>query len=67
MSNRSNREQKMYVTGDTHGDEARMRCREFAYNQDLQEGDILFICGDFGYIFNDSYREHLFLKYLANK
>ena len=32
MSNRSNREQKMYVTGDTHGDEARMRCREFAYN-----------------------------------
>lgn len=67
MSNRSNREQKMYVTGDTHGDEARMRCREFAYNQDLQEGDILFICGDFGYIFDDGYREHLFLNYLADK
>lgn len=37
----------------------------FAYNTDLHEGDILFVCEDWGYFFNNSYKERLFLRYLA--
>lgn len=61
------REPKMYVTGDTHGDEARMLDEKAIYNKDLVEGDILFVCGDFGYISNDGYKEHMSLKYMAEE
>lgn len=62
-----NKKRKMYVTGDTHGEEARMVYAGYPYNRDLGEGDILFILGDFGYISNDGYKEHMFLKYLAEE
>ena len=55
-------EHKMYVTGDCHGEEARMIYRGFPYNGDLGNADILFCCGDWGYISNDS-----FLDYLAEE
>ena len=53
------------VTGDTHGEEGRFLYPEELANKHLQKGDYLFICGDFGYLFDDSYRERQFLKYLA--
>ena len=56
------KEHKMYVTGDCHGEKARMLYKKFPYNRDLKEGDILFCCGDWGYI-SDSF----FLDYLAEK
>lgn len=53
------------ITGDTHGEEGRFLHPEEPANKYLQKGDYLFICGDFGYLFDDSYRETKFLKYLA--
>ena len=55
------------VTGDTHGEEGRFIHANAPANKNLQRGDYLFICGDFGYLFNDDYREHNFLKYLAEE
>lgn len=55
------------VTGDTHGEEARFQYMDSAVEKNLKEGDYLFICGDFGYISNDGYQEHLFLRFLAEK
>ena len=43
------------VTGDTHGEEGRFLYPEELANKHLQKGDYLFICGDFGYLFDDSY------------
>ena len=53
------------ITGDTHGEERRFIYPEEPANKCLKEGDYLFICGDFGYIFKNSYREREFLNYLA--
>ena len=58
---------KLYVTGDCHGEESRMTYSGFAYNKDLGEGDILFCCGGWEYISDDSYRERRFLEYLAEE
>ena len=52
------------VTGDTHGEEGRFLYPEELANKHLQKGDYLFICGDFGYLFDDSYRERQFLNTL---
>ena len=62
-----NNEHKLYVTGDTHGEDARFVYEGFGYNRDLKEGDILFVCGDFGFIGDDSYHERTYLNYLANE
>lgn len=53
------------ITGDTHGEEGRFLHPEELLNKYLKEGDYLFVCGDFGYLFDDSYRERQFLKFLA--
>lgn len=53
------------VTGDTHGEKGRFFYPEELTNKHLQKGDYLFICGDFGYLLNDTYGERQFLKYLA--
>ena len=55
----------LYVTGDTHGEEGRFRYMNSEILKTLKEDDYLIICGDFGYIFNNSYRERTFLKYMA--
>lgn len=55
------------VTGDTHGEEGRFLHREELCNKFLRQGDYLFICGDFGYVSDGSYRERKFLQYMAEE
>ena len=33
----------------------------------LEKDDKLFVCGDFGYVWDDSFRERKFLEYMANE
>lgn len=47
----------IYVTGDTHGEHGRM----YQIDKQLSDDDYLIICGDFGYIFKDTYSEKTFL------
>ncbi len=47
----------IYVTGDTHGEQSRF----YRLDSYLKAGDILVICGDFGYLFLDDLHEHRFL------
>lgn len=55
------------VTGDTHGEKNRFLNPKEPANKHLKKGDYLFICGDFGYIFNDTCKEREFLEFLANE
>lgn len=57
----------LYVTGDTHGEEGRFLYKDSAIEKNLTENDKIIICGDFGYIWNDSYKERQFLNLLADK
>ncbi len=57
----------LYVTGDTHGEEGRFQYMDSAIEKTLKEGDKLFVCGDFGYISDDSYPERQFLRFLCEK
>ena len=57
----------IYITGDKHGNKDK-----FLYNDSLFErvatyGDTLIVCGDFGYIFDDSPKEYAFLNVFINK
>ena len=54
----------IYVTGDMHGELERLYDREF---RKLKSGDILIICGDFGYIFDGSKTEKEVISYLATR
>ena len=54
----------IYVTGDTHGDIERFKSREM---KKLGSGDTLIICGDFGFLWDDSRAERNALKKLASK
>lgn len=40
----------IYVTGDTHGEQARLRGHRYEM-KNLSSNDILIVCGDFGYMF----------------
>lgn len=53
------------VTGDTHGEEGRFLYPDMYSNRHLSQGDYLFVCGDFGYVFTGSYKERQFLDFLA--
>lgn len=57
----------LYVTGDTHGEEARFQYKKSAIEKTLREGDKLIICGDWGYISNGSSQENKYLDFLAKK
>lgn len=57
----------LYVTGDTHGEIGRFTYMNFEIEKTFEEGDKLFVCGDFGYIFRNDFEERKFLKYLADK
>lgn len=57
----------IYVTGDTHGEEGRFKYMDSAMEKTLTENDKLIICGDFGYISDDSYQERMFLRFMAEK
>ena len=44
----------VYVTGDLHGDYSRFKRPEM---KKLRAGDILLVCGDFGFIWDNSKQE----------
>lgn len=52
----------VYVTGDLHGDAARLRAPEL---RKLKKGDTLLVCGDFGFIWDGSKAEQAALKKLG--
>lgn len=54
----------VYVTGDMHGDYNRFKAP--AYKR-LRTGDVLIVCGDFGFIWNNSRQERAILKKLREK
>lgn len=54
----------LYVTGDTHGDYKRFseaKCRK------IKKGDTLFVCGDFGFLWEEGKTEEKLLQKLAKK
>lgn len=54
----------IFITGDTHGDRDRLSRRKL---RKLQEGDTLIICGDFGFLWNDSKAEQKYLESLGKR
>lgn len=54
----------IYVTGDTHGDINRFKDAQM---KKLRGSDTLIICGDFGFIWDDSRKERSTLRKLASK
>ena len=55
----------IYITGDTHGEQAR-----FLYSPEEKlwtADDVVIVCGDFGFIFNDDFAENRFLDDLENR
>lgn len=54
----------VYVTGDMHGCLERLYDRSF---RKLKQGDVLIVCGDFGYIFDGSKTEKQVIDYLATR
>ena len=58
---------KLFVTGDTHGEERIFTDNDNVFDKFLATDDFLFVCGDFGYVFNGGYRENMFLRYLAEE
>lgn len=55
----------IYVTGDTHGNRHRLAFLDQSIG--WQNGDFLLVCGDFGFVFEDSQPEHDFLDELEAK
>lgn len=56
----------IHITGDTHGDYVRFIENNLGdYN--WSEDDYLIICGDFGFVFLDSYVERSYLDYMEQK
>ena len=54
----------LYATGDLHGDLGRFKSREL---RRLRKGDTLFVCGDFGFVWDGSKREQRILRRLGRK
>lgn len=54
----------VYITGDMHGCLERLYDRNF---RKLKSGDVLIVCGDFGYIFNGGKTEKQVIDYLATR
>lgn len=55
------------VRGDTHGEEGVFIHLIDEHLDVLEKDDKLFICGDFGYVWDDGFRERKFLEYMANE
>ncbi len=53
----------VYVTGDTHGNVERFKEKNL---KRLKKGDTLLICGDFGFLWDDSRQERNAIKKLAS-
>lgn len=54
----------VYITGDMHGDLSRFQSKAF---RALKSGDTLIVCGDFGFLWNNSRKEQSVLRKLAAK
>lgn len=54
----------VYITGDMHGDLERLYDKEF---RKLKRGDVLIVCGDFGFIFDNSKLERQVVKFFAKR
>ncbi len=54
----------VYVTGDTHGNAERLNKNELKM---FKDGDTLIICGDFGFIWDNSKAEQKLLKSLSKR
>lgn len=54
----------VYVTGDMHGDLERLYDKGF---RRLKAGDVLIVCGDFGYIWDGGKTEKQVIDYLASR
>lgn len=54
----------VFVTGDTHGDPGRLSKSAL---KELNPGDTLIVCGDFGFIWDRSKSEQKFLKSLSKR
>ncbi len=54
----------IYITGDLHGDLSRL---ETFRMRRLKRGDILLVCGDFGFLWNNSEEEKKALEKLSKK
>ena len=54
----------VYITGDMHGELERLYDKGF---RKLKSGDVLIVCGDFGYIFGGGKQEREVIDYLATR
>lgn len=54
----------VYITGDMHGAEERLYSRDWFK---LRSGDVLIVCGDFGYIWNGGEKEREYIEYLGSR
>ena len=54
----------VYITGDMHGDLSRLYDKEF---RKLKAGDVLIVCGDFGYIFSGDKQEKEVINFFAKR
>ncbi len=54
----------IYVTGDMHGDISRFKGRSM---RALRKNDVLIICGDFGFVWDDSPKEKRLLKWIGRR
>lgn len=51
----------IYITGDTHGEQARFSPFGMPREESFRTNDTVIVCGDFGYIFSGSDEENKFL------
>lgn len=58
---------KIYVIGDTHGERLRFTHPAYLVKGRMKEGDVLIVCGDFGFIFRADEKEKEFLDYLEKQ
>lgn len=54
----------VYITGDMHGEPERLYEKNF---RKLKSGDVLIVCGDFGYIFKGDKMEKQVIDFLATR
>ena len=57
----------IYITGDTHGEQARFSPFGMPREESFRANDTDIVCGDFGYIFSGSDEENKFLDELSEK
>jgi hypothetical protein len=57
----------IYVTGDTHGNPARLGADAMPFSRNWTKQDTLIVCGDFGYLFSGGPREEKTLRELSER